>query len=332
MDLDIDELCASLRMDEMLRLREALSKSLSARFGRTLALLVSEVADSAGYFERQGDEAGRGLQLRHFDLAQQAAVNRGRCVSAIGDQALLCFEGADLALATAIALQKAIAADNSARPRHHALEVRMGVHHGLALSDGNIVAGEAVGACARFCAATQAGEILLSSEAYGALLSPGHRLSCRMLPQQRAAKLGEQAGLMLCEWRDRSAFPVAARLENGEVVALPDKEVITFGRLREVNGAIANDIVLQAADPARNQQISRWHFELRRGAEGFVQRTASTAMTEVDGKLVAPGAEVPVRAGSVIRVARVLQLVLVGPPDEREGEVAVQTLMGARLR
>ena len=93
---------------------------------------------------------------------------------------------------------------------------------------------------------------------------------------------------------------------------MPPQDTITFGRLREQNGIAANDVVLTLTDPQLAQQVSRWHFELRRKPEGFVLRSVTDQVTEVDGQQVFKGAEVPIVTGSAVRLARVMTLDFLG--------------------
>ena len=118
--------------------------------------------------------------------------------------------------------------------------------------------------------------------------------------------------LMRLEWRDPDRFPGAVRIhETGEEILLPDKEVVTFGRLRDIDGVEANDVVLVLPDPELANQISRWHFELRREADGVVLHAVSTRPLEVDGRPLARGEHALVEAGSIVRVARVVTLTFV---------------------
>jgi hypothetical protein len=121
--------------------------------------------------------------------------------------------------------------------------------------------------------------------------------------------IGRPVEVMTLEWRDTSLFPANVMvLETREEFQLPDQDVISFGRLREMKGTPANDIVLEPRDPKLAMQISRWHFELRRRPEGFVLRPLSDQTTEVDGVVVPKGQEMPVRPGQTVRLARVLTL------------------------
>ena len=90
-------------------------------------------------------------------------------------------------------------------------------------------------------------------------------------------------------------------------------------------------------DPDKVRQISRWHFELRRVADGLRLRALTDSGTEVDGQRIARGGETPVRAGSQIRIAEVLTLVLAGAErpggsDEEANRTMMRPLPGAAVR
>jgi len=106
---------------------------------------------------------------------------------------------------------------------------------------------------------------------------------------------------------------------------LPDQDIISFGRLREHEGAAANDVVLTLDDPQHALQISRWHFELRRFPDGFRLRPLSDRQTEVDGTPVPKNGQVAVKAGSKVRVARVLTLTFLSPMGGMPGASSLVT-------
>ncbi len=79
----------------------------------------------------------------------------------------------------------------------------------------------------------------------------------------------------------------------------PLSRVTVFGR-KDFAGLIPDEEL---------QYISRRHFEIRQTRKGFVIRDLnSTNGTWVDGKLLDPGEEYPLREGSVIDVAEVIKL------------------------
>lgn len=299
-------------MAEIIRVQDFLSGELKRRFEKPLALAFSDMVGSTSYFARFGDEAGRCLQQRHFDLIGRAVPGGdGRVVDTAGDGAFVVFPSVEQALGALIELQKSIAADNLARSREDLLSVRMGVHWGSVLTDGNTVTGDAVNLAARVTGAAVPGGIHLTREAYREVSSLFYRLNTRDLGEATLKGIPRPVGIHALEWHDRNVFPEAARIiETGEVIPLPQQDMIRFGRLRELDGVPTNDVVLALPNDEETRKISRWHFELRRHPAALVLRCLSDGITEVDGAALAKGAEAQVRAGSRIRVARVLTLEL----------------------
>jgi hypothetical protein len=264
------------------------------------------VVGSSAHFARFGDEAGRRIQQRHFDLLSVAVEpNGGRIVDTAGDGAFVVFPDVQTAADAFIAFENARCADNATRPHDQQLEVRMAIHHGAVLTDGKQVTGDAVNLAARVISAATPGEILLTREAF--LEVPTDlRVLCRALGPIEPKGLLRAVEVYRLDWRERSKFPDRIRVvETGELIELPALDVVRFGRLVEHDGVPANEIVLKLPDKQQTLKISRWHFELRRHPDGIRLRS-------VNGEPVLKGIEAPVRAGSVIRVAQAMTLELVG--------------------
>lgn len=318
-----DELAKSLSMTEILRLQDVLSKALVHRFERRLALVFSDIVGSTPYFARFGDAEGQKLQQRHADLVASAThAHGGRVVDMAGDGAFLCFGTADEALLAAIQLQDRIARDNEHRASEERWGVRVGVHHGPVLTDGDRVSGDAVNFCARVASSAEQAEIRITRECFAALTDSQLRLKCRRLGHVPLKGIERTAELLVVDWLDRERFPVTYRVGDGPERLLPSLEVIRFGRLAEQEGHVANDVVL-SAEPHETNRISRWHFELHRRLDGMVLRPMSDAPTEVDGRPVAKGEEVLVRPGSKLRVGGVLTIELLGDPRLRAAETTL---------
>jgi hypothetical protein len=233
-------------------------------------------------------------------------------VDTAGDGAFTVFPTVDQAADAIITLENFISDQNAGYAREHQLIVRVGLHFGGALTDGQVVTGDAVNFASRIAGSGGPGEVLLSKPAYREL-STDKRLRCRGLPPLPLKGIAEPQELMLLEWRDRSVFPSRARvLETGEELLLPQLDTISFGRLRERNGIVANDVVLALPDAELTKSISRWHFELRRGAGGFLLRSVTDQTTEVDGQSLPKSGEAPVKPGTRVRVAKVLTLEFLG--------------------
>lgn len=303
--IDLD----ALSFTDMIQLQTQLSSELKRRFERRLALVFSDVVGSTQYFARFGDMAGRALQQRHLDLLNQALpTQQGRIVDTAGDGAFTVFPNPENALAAMCAIEDAITAQNAGYGRDHQLSIRVGIHWGPVLTDGKLVSGDAVNLASRVAGTCNPGEIRLTRAAY-LELEPIRRLRCHGLPQVALKGIPEPVEILRFEWRDASRYPTRVRIrETGEEIPLPQQDLIAFGRLREQNGILANDVVLSLPDPYLAQQVSRWQFELRRRADGFVLRAVSDQPNWVDGELVPKGAEVAIKPGSVVQVAKVMTL------------------------
>jgi class 3 adenylate cyclase len=316
----------TLSMAEIIRLQNALQQELTRRFQRQAALAFCDIVGSTEYFSRFGDAAGRQLQLLHVDLVGEClARHQGRLVDTAGDGAFLTFSTADSAIGALMELQTAVSGANAPRSREHQLRLRIGAHWGPVLTDGVAVSGDAVNLCARVADSAEPGEIRLTREMYRET-SAAHRLKCRLLGATELKGVARQVELLVLDWRDRELFPTHLRIEEtADVRRLPDQDIISFGRLREHEGAAANDVVLTLDDPQRALQISRWHFELRRFPDGFRVRRLSDRQTEVDGAPVPKNGEFAVKAGSKVRLARVLTIAFFSPVSSLAAESSAAT-------
>jgi class 3 adenylate cyclase len=305
---------AALSMTEIVRLQNQLQQELTRRFERHIALVFSDIVGSTAYFARFGDAAGSQLQQLHFDLLGRCLPDRGgRVVDTSGDGAFVTFPTANAATDALIEFQQLVSRENVSRARDRQLQVRMGIHWGPVLTDGVVFSGDAVNLCSRVAASAGSGEVRITREVFHELAAT-HRLNCRPLGAFEFKGVSRQVEVFMLDWRDHTQFATHFRIEEtGEEITLPQQDLISFGRLAEHEGTVANDIVLSLPDPLQTRQISRWHFELRRFGDGFRVRSVSDGATEVDGAMIAKDQEVMIKPGSKIRVAHILTLAFASP-------------------
>ena len=316
----------SLSFTEMIQLQTQLGEALKRRFGRQVCLCFTDVVGSTPYFTRFGDAAGRGLQQRHFDLLRAALkVGNGRVVDTAGDGAFAVFPKVEGAASSLIEFEKQVSAQNITYAREHQLVVRAGLHFGPVLTDGDAVTGDAVNLAARVCASGQPGEIRITEGGFREL-SPQRRLLCRGIGQVALKGVAEPVPLMALEWRDRSRFATRLRVvETGEEFPIPAQDTITFGRLRDQGGVVANDVVLQLREREKGLRISRWHFELRRLADGFTLRSVTDQSTEIDGVQLLRGQEAPLKPDSRVVLAGVVTVQFMPELDLPADEMGATT-------
>lgn len=319
---------STLGMTEIIRLQNQLQNELRRRFERSLLMAFSDIVGSTPYFARFGDAVGRQLHQLHYDLLAQAAADaEGRIVDAVGDGVFCVFASADAGVRGIVAFQQAMARENVARARDHQLAVRIGLHWGSVLTDGAMVTGDSVHVAARVARAAEPGSIYVTRQVF-LEFGPALRLHCHPVGTRELKGVAQPFELLELDWRDPAAFPRRVLIEETtEQIALPQQDVVSFGRLNEHEGARANDIVLTHPDSARTRQISRWHFELRRAPDGLRLRTLSEGVTTVDGQLVAKGVDVPVRSGTRIGVGNTLTLRLAGAANAAADDEDSRTMM-----
>lgn len=316
---DFEGLANSLSMTELIRLQDVLSKAIVRRFEKRLALVFSDVVGSTPYFARFGDEAGRKLQQRHFDLLNAViAPEGGRIIDTAGDGAFMCFDSVTSAARAMVQLQRGIVKDNDNRALDHRLHVRVGLHVGPVLTDGAQVSGDAVNFCSRVSGSAGAGEIRLSLAAHSELADVEMRLRSRRQKAVELKGVDRPQELFTLDWLDSTRFPTLVRFDDGSEVRLPTLDVIRFGRLREQDGVTANDVVITLADPNLQGRVSRWHFELLRRHDGFMLRSVSTSTTELDGKPVARGEEALLRVGAKVKLGGAVTLEFVSEDFAQE--------------
>jgi adenylate cyclase len=299
----------NLSLHELLRLQDTISQVVKRRFERRMALLFTDVVGSTAYFARYGDEAGRALQERHFDSLNAQLKNfSGRLIDKAGDGAFSAFDGVEPCVMAAQFLFKSVMSANEERAREHHLLLRAGIHWGPVLADGERVSGDAVNLAARLSSAAGPSEIIISRGAY-AELRPNLKVRCVEPRTLELKGLPAPVEALRMEWLDRDQIPTMCTVvETGAQFELPTKDLISFGRLRDLNGEMANDVVIVHPDREVLNRISRWHFEIHRYPDGLRLRTVSNQVTTVDGQLVEKGAEHPLKLGSVVRLSGVLTI------------------------
>ena len=301
-------------MTEIIRLQTVLTQELSRRFERSAALAFSDIVDSTRYFAQHGDEAGRRLQQLQFDLLEQCLPqHNGRVVGTAGDGAFLIFPAAGDAASALVAFQRLACLANQDRQQAHQIAVRIGMHWGRVLTDGDQVTGDSVNLCARIASTAQPGQIRVSRDMFQQL-SPQQRMGCRGLEAVALKGISRSVELLEMPWREPSLFPHQILVhESGALIWLPQLDTLCFGRGETVYSPAANDVILTLADATASRQISRRHFELLATTQGYLLKALSNQATEVDGVAVQRDQEVLIRPGSLVRLAGGMTLEFVSP-------------------
>ena len=129
----------------------------------TVTLLFSDIEGSTIMTERLGDEAAQVVLRAHNAIfRQEVEAHQGFEVKSMGDGFMLAFASGHTALLCAIAIQRSFVGYNDEHPAEPVL-VRMGLHTGEAIREGEDFFGKNVILAARISAKASGGQILVSS-------------------------------------------------------------------------------------------------------------------------------------------------------------------------
>lgn len=129
----------------------------------TVTIMFSDIEGFTSITERLGDRRAVAVLHEHNDIIRQGiARSGGHEIKAQGDGFMVAFSGASHALECAVGIQSAFADRNRSQP-DLPLKVRLGLHSGEAIRDGNDFLGGAVILAARIAQEAKGGEILVSS-------------------------------------------------------------------------------------------------------------------------------------------------------------------------
>ncbi|HEY8173410.1 MAG TPA: AAA family ATPase [Dehalococcoidia bacterium] len=128
----------------------------------TVTIMFSDIEDSTVLTERLGDQAWQDLLRKHNALIrEQLKAHGGYEVKTMGDGFMVAFQSAKKGLDCAIAIQRAFADHNATAGEH--VRVRVGLHAGEAIKDGDDFYGKNVILASRVAGKALGGEILVSS-------------------------------------------------------------------------------------------------------------------------------------------------------------------------
>ena len=127
-----------------------------------MTVLFTDVVGSVSMRQNQGEATAHEIMTSHNDLVrQQISQCAGREIKTIGDSFMVAFDSARKAVECAIGIQRALLEHNhlnAVRP----LQVRIGLHTGEAILDGDDLFGSSVDAAARIMSRAEGEQILVS--------------------------------------------------------------------------------------------------------------------------------------------------------------------------
>ena len=156
--------------------------SAGALPGGLVALLFTDLVRSTELLERLGDAGAEAVRREHFGLLREAiGAARGQEVKTLGDGVMAVFGSAVEAVECAVAMQRA-AGTGDGQGHGEPLSIRVGVHVGEPVRDGDDFFGTAVVVARRLCDAAVGGQILASDLVRGLVEPRGEHRFCAIGP------------------------------------------------------------------------------------------------------------------------------------------------------
>ncbi len=129
----------------------------------TVTIMFSDIEGFTSLTEQLGDRRAMDILREHNGIIRQRiASSGGHEIKSQGDGFMIAFSGASRALECAVGIQDDFEARNRSKP-DLPVQVRLGLHSGEAIRDGNDFLGGAVILAARITQQATGGEILVSS-------------------------------------------------------------------------------------------------------------------------------------------------------------------------
>ena len=178
--------------------------------GQTVTLLFTDLVGSTALSSRLGDEQAQALRRAHDRiLTQEFERAGGRVVKHTGDGFMVAFPSARQGVESAVALQQAIESQQG-EGRYAELSVRVGVHTGEPVAEGDDYFGRDVNLAARIVAEAQGGQILVS-ETTRLLAQPNVNLALQPLGERQLKGFPEPVSLFEVRWTREEARPGHSR-------------------------------------------------------------------------------------------------------------------------
>ncbi len=265
------------------------------RLRTPVTILFSDIKGSTAYFEQKGDLEGLAMVERHNSLLFPCVENRrGRVVKTIGDAIMALFNDPVDAVSAAVAMQMALDEDNTDREDSEQVQVKIGIHTGLGLIQGNDVFGDVVNVAARVQGQAQPEQILITDSLLSAVHTAGYQVSKRGRAKMKGKD--EPIDIYAVGWLPRVTQQLIDDLE-AEAAKLREefrdsksKREEAFDRSRDewrddrrrLNAEIERleEKVQEAMETARQEADGEWQQQI-----GFKIEAAEQARLQVEGNL-----------------------------------------------
>ena len=250
-------------------------------------VMFADVAGSTAIYENLGDvEARERISRALNSLISICKRHKGVLVKTIGDEILVYFSDADLALMAAQAIQETMEDDRS--PETVGISIRIGMHFGSVILEDNDIFGDTVNVAARVVGMAKARQILFTGDMADRTASAELRYKTRQYDRIRVKGKEDSLDVYLFSWESESDITNMATASNFTNPSKMDQSELLF--LQYADYASKLDLNSSAINIGRGKDcdlivhgdlISRFHarIEVRRGK--FILLDQSTNGTYV---------------------------------------------------
>ena len=250
-------------------------------------VMFADVAGSTAIYENLGDvEARERISRALNSLISICKRHKGVLVKTIGDEILVYFSDADLALMSAQAIQETMEDDRS--PETVGISIRIGMHFGSVILEDNDIFGDTVNVAARVVGMAKARQILFTGDLADRTASAELRYKTRQYDRIRVKGKEDSLDVYLFSWESESDITNMATASNFTNPSKMDQSELLF--IQYADYASKLDLNSSAINIGRGKDcdlivhgdlISRFHarIEVRRGK--FILLDQSTNGTYV---------------------------------------------------
>jgi class 3 adenylate cyclase len=130
-----------------------------------LTVLFADISSSTGIVKQYGDRRGREIIAKVLDrVAAAIKAREGRVVDRVGDELMCAFPGPHQAVPAALEVQAAVSDGATAGEYPQGLRMRIGLHHGSVVQEGEQIFGDTIHTAKRMVDMAKADQILTTRD------------------------------------------------------------------------------------------------------------------------------------------------------------------------
>ena len=255
-------------------------------------VMFADVAGSTAMYQNLGDDLARERISKALDaLISISKRHNGNLVKTIGDEILVYFMDADMALTAARAIQEAMEDDRS--PETIGVSIRIGMQYGSTILEDNDIFGDTVNVAARIASIAKARQILCTKEL--AFRIENEELISRSRPFDRLRVKGrdDPVDIYMFNWEEESdvtSMATASSFTNPARHYQAKTLTLTCGKNKiEIPNTTTSFVLGRGSDcelVIQGELISRYHSKLEHRRGKFIisdQSTNGTFIKTRDG-------------------------------------------------